>query len=112
MLQRIGEDEGADFTGMEREFLNAFDRIHARSRLHIATDKSVPGKERAQVGDHFLPHNLEGADSPLSTREKRASERTAPEIHADADAFCPSSSRQRRFAQASLRTPAASAPRE
>jgi hypothetical protein len=87
MLQRIGEDEGADFTGTEREFVNAFDRIHAKSRLHIATDKSVPRKERAQVGDRFLPDDLEGADSPLSTRDKRASERTAQEIHADADAL-------------------------
>ena len=103
---------GAHFTGTEREFVNVFDRIHARSRFNIATDKSFLGKERAQVGDRLLPHDLEGADlnNRLGTNERPSAQ--LKEIHADADAFCPSSSRQRRFAQASLRTPTASAPRE
>ena len=44
MLQRVCEDECSDLTGSEEQRVDVLDPIHAKPRLHIASDVSFTRK--------------------------------------------------------------------
>ena len=62
VLERVGKNEGANFAGAERKVMNVFDAVYSDSRPHVAADVIFAGEERPQIGDCFLPWDLEGAN--------------------------------------------------